>query len=184
MKKFFFVLFVTLAPLLYAEAPQIYFSPQDHIADRLTVLIEKERKSIYVAVYCLTHRGIAQALVDAKLRGVRVEVVVDPFSIKAAAPLERLTDVGIPVYVWAPETKKKRKPLMHHKFCLFGDSVLWTGSFNLTYEANRSNQENVLVIDAPDVVKKYKEQFDALKSGPSMPYKEYLITHPKTKKTG
>lgn len=188
MKKLFLLLFVCLAALHSSELSQIYFSPKDHIADRLIALIEQERTSLQIAVYCFTHREIAQALVDAKMRGVAVEVIIDPYSIKANIPVDKMLEVGIPVYVWALPSKSMRKPIMHHKFCVFGDGLLWTGSFNFTYQANKANQENVIVIDTPEVIQRYKDQFEALKRGPCMRYTEYLNAFPKNdmplKKTG
>ncbi len=188
MKKFFLFLILCFATLLDAGTPQVYFSPKDHIADHLIALIQKETKSIQIAVYCFTHRGIAEALLEAKQRGVMVELLVDPYSIKVDAPLEQLVDAGAAVYVWAVGGKSMRKPIMHHKFCVFGAGLLWTGSFNFTYQAHKANQENVLVIDTPEVIQKYKDQFEALKKGPCVLYREYLITNPKNemplKKTG
>src|SRR5436853_390810 len=130
MKKFFLLIIICLAPLLNADAPQIYFSPSDHVADHLITLIEKETKSLQIAVYCFTHRGIADALIDAKVRGVEVEILTDPYTIKAKGPLDKIVDAGIPVYIWVSPGKSMRKPIMHHKFCVFGCGLVWTGSFN------------------------------------------------------
>jgi hypothetical protein len=58
---------------------QVLFSPDDKIADELISLIGMEKRSIKAAVYCLMHRGIANALIDAHERGVNVEVISFPF---------------------------------------------------------------------------------------------------------
>jgi len=55
-----------------------------------------------MAIYSLTHRAISEALVRAKTRGVEIELIVDPFSVKARSPLVRIAAVGIPIYVWDP----------------------------------------------------------------------------------
>src|SRR4051812_43534824 len=84
----------------------VYFSPEDHLDKRLIEQIDKENKSIHVCIYTFTHRAIADALVEAKKRGVEVEVIVDRFSVKIKAPLQRLVDAGIPVFVWEPDRHK------------------------------------------------------------------------------
>lgn len=60
------------------------------------------------------------------------------------------------------------RPVMHHKFCIFGKnkdekSLLWTGSFNLTFFGNTRNQENVVLTDDTDTIRLFQEQFDLIK---------------------
>jgi phosphatidylserine/phosphatidylglycerophosphate/cardiolipin synthase-like enzyme len=170
-------------------AIQAYFSPKDQIAKRLIALIEKEQKSIYLAVYCFSHRGISEALIQAKRRGVQVEVIVDPFSVKTRFPLGRLARSDIPVFVWNPpmpsphgEKPQKKQPLMHDKFCIFGGSGVWTGSFNFTYDADLKNRENVLFFEDAEIAKSYLDHFKAMKHKGCPPYEEYLTAHVKPKK--
>jgi phosphatidylserine/phosphatidylglycerophosphate/cardiolipin synthase-like enzyme len=170
---------------------QVLFSPKDHIADQLITLIGKEKKSIKAAVYCLMHRGIADALIDAHNRGVKVEVIVDPFSLKSPhAPVKKMEAANIAVYIWNPEaaitkTGKKtirRKPLMHDKFCILGNSKVWTGSFNFTFEASNSNQENVIILQSPELAATYLEEFKRLKKVGCMSLAKYLEERQKSKK--
>jgi phosphatidylserine/phosphatidylglycerophosphate/cardiolipin synthase-like enzyme len=58
---------------------------------------------------------------------------------------------------------------MHNKFIvfesnLFGRSILWTGSFNFTHSARLRNQENILVLDEPAIVERYRKQFAVIKT--------------------
>ncbi len=168
---------------------ETYFSPKDHVADKLIALIEQETLSIKAAVYCMTHRGIIKALSDAKRRGVDVELIIDPFTIKARAPLRRMVQTGMSVLIWDPQWKqavdkgRPREPLMHHKFCIFGSiGAVWTGSFNFTSEASNANQENALLIKDPQQVMLFEEQFNEIKGGGCRNYLEYLAHPPKKKK--
>ncbi len=167
-------------PFLFSEVKepitdyQILFSPDDHVAERLISLIKKEKKSIKAAVYCLMHKGIIQALVEAHKRGVHVEVIIDPFSAKMKSPARKMEEVNLPVFVWSPPVRykkskkgrrvKQRKPLMHDKFCVLGDSCVWTGSFNFTFEASHSNRENVIVLENAQVAYSYLEEFERIKN--------------------
>jgi phosphatidylserine/phosphatidylglycerophosphate/cardiolipin synthase-like enzyme len=154
---------------------QVLFSPRDQLAEKLISLIEKENTSIKVAIYNLMHRGIANALINAHKRGVEVVVVVDPYSVKSRSPLKKMQEAGISLYVWNPpsivsETKagrkiKKRPPLMHDKFCILGKSLVWTGSFNFTYQATTENRENALILEGSEVAARYMEEFENLKQG-------------------
>ncbi len=172
-------LFSAVAFSAQKELPaiQVFFSPKDQVARRLISLIEKEQKSIRVAVYCITHRGIAEALVQAKKRGVDVEVIVDPFSVKNRLPVDRIARCGIPVFVWESQVNKKKKALMHDKFCVFGAKGVWTGSFNFTYNADLENCENALFFEDAEIAKRYLDQFKIIKYKNSRPYEEYLTLH-------
>ena len=169
---YFLALFVPLAAAPATEVPlQVFFSPEDHLADRLISLIEKEENSIAVAAYAFSHWKIAKALCDAKERGVKVEVVVDPFSLKFSSILKKLTKSKIPIWVWDPSTSSTGTALMHDKFCLFGESSVWTGSFNFTYYADHSNRENALFLNDAQIVKKFKAHFENLKKTGCKKYK-------------
>lgn len=156
-----------------------YFSPKDHIADHLIALIAKEKTSIKAAVYALTHRGVAQALVQAKNRGVQVEVIIDPFSLKRRSAISILTKARIPVFIWHPaneKSKETKKPLMHDKFCVFGKNLVWTGSFNFTYDADLKNEENVIVLEDAALAARFEEQFNMIKNKSTVPCEKFLKT--------
>jgi phosphatidylserine/phosphatidylglycerophosphate/cardiolipin synthase-like enzyme len=156
---------------------QVLFSAQDPLADRLVALIDQEQKSIHAAVYCLTHQKVSHALIKAHRRGVKVEILVDPFSVKARSPLEKLVTQGISLFVWNPpvdvQKPKKKKPLMHDKFCVFGEHTVWTGSFNFTFEGANSNQENAVVLENSEVAQKYVQEFERLKVQGGVRYATY-----------
>ncbi|MBS0652421.1 MAG: hypothetical protein JSR39_02715 [Verrucomicrobia bacterium] len=179
----FFLLAISSGSLLNGiekgAVSEVYFSPQDGVADRLIARINAEKQSIKVAVYCLMHTGIAKALKAAHARGVDVEVILDPYSIKSRSPVMKMVEKGIPVYVWNPKqivnhAKQKKKPLMHDKFCVFGDHTVWTGSFNFTREGALANRENVVVMEGVDIAKSYLIEFAAIKDAGCSTYQDFI----------
>lgn len=161
---------------------QVYFSPKDHLAERLIDLIEREEKHIQIAAYCLTHRKIAQALIQARGRGVVVELILDPYSLKAGS-MSEVVKAGIPVYIWEPtsrsaKNKKFKQALMHDKFCVFGKKIVWTGSYNFTYKATSSNQENAVVLESAALAGQFSEQFEEIKRDYCISHAEYIAAHP------
>lgn len=165
--------FNTLA--ISSEPPEVYFSPKDQVADRLISLIANEKTSIKAAVYCFMHRGIAEALRQAKERGVAIEIIVDPFSVKRRSPIAKMEEKGIAVYVWDPQHDAVVKPpLMHDKFCVFGTHTVWTGSFNFTMEATRRNCENSIVLHDASVAAVYLKEFERIKKEGCRFFHDYL----------
>jgi phosphatidylserine/phosphatidylglycerophosphate/cardiolipin synthase-like enzyme len=48
---------------------------------------------------------------------------------------------------------------MHHKFAIIDNRLLLTGSYNWTFAANNKNEENLMVIDDPEIIKIFQNQF-------------------------
>ncbi|MBS0628921.1 MAG: DUF1669 domain-containing protein [Verrucomicrobia bacterium] len=187
MKRIFtFILLFPLLALAEQADCKIYFSPKDQLADRLIELIQNEEKSIKVAIYSMTHLGIAKALVEAKARGVAIEVLIDPTSVKNKSSVHRLVEAKVPLFVWdlgMRMTGGKRRGLMHDKFCIFGDHTVWTGSFNFTQDAHLKHQENAVAMGSREIAQKYLTQFVQMKLYESRPYHEFLALYPKKKGT-
>jgi phosphatidylserine/phosphatidylglycerophosphate/cardiolipin synthase-like enzyme len=164
-------------------AVEVIFSPKDHLDLRLVSLIHNETSTIKAAVYCLTDRQIIEALISAKKRGVTVELIVDPFTIKAKAPLKRMARAEVPVYVWRPplnrlnrEGETPRVSLMHNKFCIFSSlGVVWTGSFNFTGDGANLHQENALIIRGQEHVTAFIDEFERIKSEGCISWKEFHL---------
>ena len=51
---------------------------------------------------------------------------------------------------------------MNNAFAIFDDKLLVTGSYTWTEYAEKFNYENAIFIDEPDVVEKYKKEFESL----------------------
>lgn len=184
----FRLIFLFLFPMsLFAISAdcEVFFSPQDHLADRLVELINKEKKSIKLAAYSLNHLGIAKALNQAKKRGVQVEVLVDPFSIKSRCSIGKLVDEKIPIFVFDRHLhigEGKKKSLLHNSFCVFGEDTIWTGSFHFTNESHLHNHENAITISSRELAKKYLAKFSWMKLYESRPFQEFIAIYPKKKR--
>jgi phosphatidylserine/phosphatidylglycerophosphate/cardiolipin synthase-like enzyme len=174
------VLFVmTLVMPLQATRAVAYFSPDDRLEQKLIEQIDQEKRSISACIYTFTHHGIAKALIAARKRGVEVELIVDRSSVKVRAPLQKLLEAGVSVFVWDAEIGRSRRPLMHNKFCIFGGEKIWTGSFNWTHEAVRLHQENAIVLKDPTLASAFKGQFYTIKVRSCTPLASYVALHKK-----
>jgi phosphatidylserine/phosphatidylglycerophosphate/cardiolipin synthase-like enzyme len=150
----FFLISVT--SLAHAET-KVYFSPNGGCQEAVKAEINKARESIDIAMYAFTSREIAQALVDAQGRKVKIRVILDLAQIKDQYSKSRyLISKGLNV-------KFHMGPgLMHNKFAVIDGRVVLTGSFNWTLTAEKKNSENLLVITSRDLARKYAEQFKFL----------------------
>lgn len=160
-----------LAVSYIAAYTEVLFSPVDKPTKRLLELINASRHRIHAAVYMITDKIIAEALIEAKVkRGVDVQIITDKITYESIFGKGKLLrEKGISLFIYngdkVPATRIfGNGPIMHHKFALFDDTKLWTGSFNWTASANRCNQENVVITDERAVCTKFKNCFDQLKT--------------------
>ena len=68
-----------------------------------------------------------------------------------------MSDAGIPC-----RTDNEVNYHMHNKFMVIDSAFLITGSFNWTFQAGKSNQENVVVLDGKYYIDKYNDEFNKL----------------------
>lgn len=125
---------------------EVAFAPRDNTEKVLIELIRSARKSLKVHAYVFTSRQIADAMVAAHRRGVKVEVLADAKMNRREKgnAIPRLLASGVPV---AFET---RYNAAHNKVLVVdaegpGCAVL-TGSYNFTWSAHNRNAENLLIV--------------------------------------
>jgi len=150
------LLLVCVASRAFADS-KAYFSPNGGCQEAVATEIGKAQRSIDIAMYSFTSREIAQALVDAKKRQIKIRIVLDNAQIKEPFSKSRyLIGKGLNVkFALGPG-------LMHHKFALIDNRVLLTGSFNWTVSAEKKNAENLLILTDKELVSKYTKQFKHL----------------------
>ena len=137
------------------------FSPQDKpIENGVRPLLKQARSRIDVAVFFLTHKKLAQDLIDAKNRGVQVRVILDATAAKNEyTKHEVLREAGIPVKIESWGGK------MHAKSAEIDGQVVVTGSMNWTGAGEYDNDENTLIIRSAKHAAQYEAWFDQLWKG-------------------
>jgi len=139
-----------------ANSVRIVYSLDQRQNDKeLIALIDAAKSKIYFAIYTFTLPSIADALVDAKKRGVEVRGVMDSgqSSNSYGAPItEKLLSAGIPVVV---EKHTTGNGIMHIKL-LVTDSAYAFGSYNWTNSATTINDEIIEVGTDPMLRQAYE----------------------------
>lgn len=173
--SFLFLAFLTLSTV-HPTVMTALFSPEDRTTQTLLEMISNARKSIHAAVYFLTDKVIAQALIDAKKsRNIDVKIILDPISTDPKyGKADLLAGGNIDTFVFNPKIKPAKTilnspdrwgfngPIMHNKFAIFDHATVWTGSFNWTVSANVANCENVIITNNREICKKYEQYFATL----------------------
>jgi len=144
---------------------QTCFSPQGRCSTHILREIEAAKQELLVAVYAFTNDDLASALVQAKKRGVAVQVVIDrEFDKSNDNSKGRFFDaqkIAVRrVSGSAANLTNKEPGLMHQKFAIIDRRIVFTGSYNWTHAAENRNDENLLMFrDAGALAEEYRKTF-------------------------
>lgn len=138
---------------------QVCFTPAMQCLPLIETALREAKNSIYVQAYSLTSKPIAEALIAAHQRGLKVQVIADRGQINARfSQVFPLKEAGISVWIDGVQG------LQHNKIIIIDDSKLICGSYNFSNAAENRNAENLLVISDPKLAKQYLENWQSRKS--------------------
>ena len=125
---------------------EVAFSPRDDAEAVVLLVIREARRTLLVQAYVFTSRRVADEIVAAHRRGVKVAVLADAQMNRRAKgnALPRLLAAGVPV---ALETGYAAA---HNKLLIADEAgpgcAVLTGSYNFSWSAQNRNAENLLVV--------------------------------------
>ena len=134
-----------------------YFSPGDNCAVKISNMFQTAQRQVDICVFTITDDRIREAILAAHGRNIEVRIVSDNDKAHdVGSDVDFLARRGVPVRVDRSEYH------MHHKFALFDNQHLLTGSYNWTRSAARYNAENFVVTEDPDLVREFSREFQQL----------------------
>ncbi|KAJ1895451.1 hypothetical protein LPJ66_004584 [Kickxella alabastrina] len=136
-----------------------YFFPSEDSFNALIDFIEAAKSTLDICVFNITDNDVARAIGDAKKRGVNVRIITDDEQLKCQGnDVERMREqYGIPF-----KTDSDPSKFMHSKFAIIDRRAIWTGSYNWTVSARRSNNESAICTNDPNTAKAYSQEFETL----------------------
>lgn len=136
---------------------EVSFSPGEECLRAIQSRLASAKRKIDICVFTITDDRIAIGILDAHRRGVAVRVVTDnDKALDEGSDVRRLERGGVEV------REDRTEYHMHHKFAVFDERVVLTGSYNWTRGAARNNEENLVVSDDPRMVGPFREEFESL----------------------
>jgi mitochondrial cardiolipin hydrolase len=143
-----------------AEVPadaEAFFSPSSESWQRIRTLLNTAGHSIDICVFTITDDRISRPILEAHQRGVKVRVITDDEkAFDRGSDAEYLARNGVDLVV------DRTRYHMHHKFAIFDNKRLLTGSYNWTRSAADHNEENFLITSDRRLVKSFQGQFEKL----------------------
>lgn len=164
-------------PLPATGTVEPIFTPGGDAEGAIVRAMAQARRSIRVQAFLLTSRTVAYGLIEAKRRGVDVQVLADREMVEKGehSLIPQLVANRIPVWL------EVRYAIAHNKIVIVdaeeagsASAAVITGSFNFTHSAQAHNAENLLVLrgNAP-LVRSYLENWQRHRAE-ALPYAEVM----------
>ncbi len=130
--------------------PAVAFSPRGGTEALLLDAISRARRSVDIAMFSFYSQPLAQALLDAKARGVRVRLVADAGQARRSEAVRLLQSGGVDLRLTQGRTGGFS--VMHHKYMVLDGRMAVGGSYNFSNNAEQNNHENTLFSTEPGEV--------------------------------
>src|SRR5258706_16248483 len=119
-----------------SSAWSVHFSPRGGCAEAVVHALAPAKTTVLVQAYSFTSAPIAKALVEARRRGVRVQVILDKSQrTEKYSEADFLKNNDIPTLIDAQHS------IAHNKIMIIDAYLVITGSFNFTKAAEEHNAE-------------------------------------------
>jgi phosphatidylserine/phosphatidylglycerophosphate/cardiolipin synthase-like enzyme len=143
--------------ILEGTSLQVLFSPEDHAIGNLVTLVNDAKFNIRFLAFSFTDDTLAQAMINRAGAGVDVQGMYEKNASQTIySDLKTFWCAGVPV------RQDGNPSMMHDKVIIIDNSIVVTGSLNFTAGADESNEENVLILDNPEIAALYLQEYQKI----------------------
>lgn len=148
----------------------VSFSKTEDTSSLLQFWIDRANRTIHVMVMLITQDELADALIDAYERGVEVRIIIDDDWLYASgSDYERILNAGVDI------RGDDQAGLMHHKVMIVDGYIVVTGSYNWSWSAEKSNDENILILKSSVIAQAYLKEFYRIWEGTARATREEAV---------
>lgn len=133
----------------------VLFASEDGVLERIIPIVDNAQSSVRFLTFSFTDYPLAKAIIDRAAAGVDAAGVFEKVGSETEfAELRTLHCAGVPV------RQDGNPSFLHHKLIVVDDRIVITGSMNYSTNAEESNDENVIIIENPEIAALYIQEFD------------------------
>jgi phosphatidylserine/phosphatidylglycerophosphate/cardiolipin synthase-like enzyme len=134
---------------------RILFAPEDDVIGAITQELNKATSAIRFMTFSFTVDSIAEVIQSRAAAGAQVQGIFETTGSETAfSELRPLFCAGLAV-------RQDGNPfILHHKVFIVNDDIVITGSFNISDNATRSNDENLIIIQDRVLAAQYIAEFE------------------------
>lgn len=137
---------------------QNYFAAEDGVSTHIVDELKKAQKSIYFLAFSFTAENIGDAVIDKAKAGVTVGGVFETTGSNTQySEFGKMSALKMPnLQVFTDGNPY----VMHHKVFIIDEKTVIFGSFNFSDNADTANDENLLIVEDPNMAKAFKQEYD------------------------
>ncbi|MDK1029159.1 MAG: phospholipase D-like domain-containing protein [Anaerolineae bacterium] len=134
---------------------EVYFSPDDGVANRIVEILENAEESIYFMAFSFTSDEIGQAMRVQAENGLIVAGVMEERQVKSNIGTEYdfFKQARLDVFIDGNQEQ------MHHKTIIIDEKIVITGSYNFSRSAEIRNDENVIIFHNEIIAEFFIKEF-------------------------
>jgi phosphatidylserine/phosphatidylglycerophosphate/cardiolipin synthase-like enzyme len=131
-----------------------YFAPEDKVAGKIILQLQRAQKTIDFMAYSFTDDNIGKVVMDRAKAGVKVRGVFETTGSETKfSEYGRMKDAKLDVW------QDGNPYLMHHKVFIVDEQTVIFGSFNFSENADTENDENLMIVDDPSLAQAFTAEF-------------------------
>jgi phosphatidylserine/phosphatidylglycerophosphate/cardiolipin synthase-like enzyme len=136
---------------------QVFFSPEDKVMDHMIPLVSSAQSNIRFMAFNFTDYPLAKAMIDRAAAGVNTAGIYEKTGSETdSSEMKTFYCANVPV-------RQDGNPrFLHDKIIVIDNHIVISGSFNFSSNATENNDENVIIIDSPEIARLYMQEFDRL----------------------
>jgi len=132
----------------------VSFSPEDGVAKHVLQRLAAAKRSFHFMTFSYTADAIADAMIAKVKVGLVVRGVFESQNAGGSgADFTRLRQGGVDVL------EDGNCYILHHKMIVIDARTVITGSYNFTGSAEKDNDENLVIVDDPNLARAYLDEF-------------------------
>lgn len=133
---------------------QVFFSPGGRFADAAIKNISEARSEILIQSYYFGSFPVADALIAAHKKGVKVALIVDKSDrAEGITPGVKMSQEGIPVFL------DNKHSIANNRVMIIDKKKVFTGSFDFNKASEQMIADNLLVLESPELANLYRENW-------------------------
>ncbi|HZJ21970.1 MAG TPA: phospholipase D-like domain-containing protein [Anaerolineales bacterium] len=133
----------------------IFTSEDPALEDAIIPIVNSATRTIRFLAFSYTDYPLANAMIQRSQNGVNVAGVFDKTQSGGQG-----AEIGTLLCAQVPVRQDGNPQFMHNKIIVVDERYVITGSLNYSTSAETSNDENVIIIDNPDIAKLYMQDFE------------------------
>lgn len=134
---------------------QIYFASEDPAIPAIRDTLKTAQRSIRFMTFSFTVDEIAQVIQDRAEAGVSVQGIFE--TTGSETQFSELT----PLFCAGLDARQDGNPfILHHKVFIVDEQIVISGSFNISENATRRNDENLIILQDPDLAAQFVQEFN------------------------